>query len=97
MHTNLKILAMGQVVTIYTSTLVMLCMYGASTVLRMRFVPVAILILIIVIVEETLLNYGDIAVEPWDIVAQLYRLALVIWGCLVEGMLQKYRIEKHMY
>ena len=70
---------------LYPSTLVMLCMYGASTVLRMRFVPVAILILIIVIVEETLLNYGDIAVEPWDIVAQLYCLALVIWGCLVEA------------
>ena len=70
---------------LYPSTLVMLCMYGASTVLRMRFVPVAILILVIVIVEETLLNHGQISVEPWDIITQLYCLSLVVWGCLVEA------------
>jgi len=60
-------------------------MYGASTILRMRFVPLAMLIFIIVIVEETLLNYVELAVEPWDVVTQLYCLSLVVWGCLVEA------------
>eukprot|EP00942_MAST-04A_sp_MAST-4A-sp1_P005344 g5344.t1 len=70
---------------LYPSTLIMLCMYGASSVFRMRFVPVAILILLIVIIEETLLNVGAESPEPWDLVTQFYSLALVVWGCLVEA------------